>query len=101
VLGALGALGAPAADERAIAVFPVQNRAGDSSAAAAVDEALRAELARRGPLVEPEETRDALRQLRIRNGDRAAPLLLRRLGEELAGWLVSAAARPTGTSPRP
>jgi hypothetical protein len=69
----------------------VQNRVGDSAAAAAVDEALRGELGRLGRLVGPDETRDALRRLRIRNGDRAAPLLLRQLGAELrADWMASA-----------
>jgi hypothetical protein len=87
VLGA----GAPVADARAIALFPVQDRAGDSAAAAAVGEALRSELGRLGRLVGPGETRDALRRLRIRNGDRVAPLLLRQLGVELAAdWLASA-----------
>ena len=79
------------ADGRAIALFPVQDRAGDSAAVAVVDEALRSELGRRGRLVGPSETRDALRRLRIRNGDRVAPLLLRQLGTELsADWLASA-----------
>ena len=83
--------GAPGADGRAIALFPVQNRAGDSAAALAVDEALRTELARLGRLVSPDETRGALRRLRIRNGDRAAPLLLRQLGAALhADWMASA-----------
>jgi TolB-like protein len=83
--------GALAAEERAIALFPVQDRAGDSEGAAAVEEALRSELGRVGRLVGPTETRDALRRLRIRNGDRAAPLLLRQLGAELgADWLASA-----------
>lgn len=89
----LAAAAGPAAagDPRAIAVFPAQNRTGDAAAAVVVDEALRAELAGRGRLVGPDETRDALRRLRIRNGDRAAPLLLRQLGAELgAAWLVSA-----------
>jgi hypothetical protein len=83
--------GAASAEGRAIAVFPVQNRAGDSAAVAAVDEALRRELARLGRLVGPDETRDALRRLRVRNGDRAAPLLLRQLGAELrVDWMASA-----------
>jgi hypothetical protein len=83
--------GTPAAAGRAIALFPVQDRAGDSGAAAAVDEALRSELSRHGRLVGPGETRDALRRLRIRNGDRVAPLLLRELGAGLAAdWLASA-----------
>ena len=87
----LAAPGALAAEGPAIALFPVQNRTGDAGAAAAVDEALRRELGRLGRLVGPAETRDALRRLRIRNGDRVAPLLLRQLGAELAAdWLASA-----------
>ena len=83
--GALGEEG------RTIALFPVQDRPGDAAAAAAVDAALRGELGRLGRLVDPGETRDALRRLRIRNGDRVSPLLLRQLGAGLgAGWLVSA-----------
>jgi hypothetical protein len=83
--------GTPPADGRAIALFPVQNRAGDAAAGAAVDASLRGDLGRLGRLVGPGETRDALRRLRIRNGDRVAPLLLRQLGAELgADWLASA-----------
>ena len=92
-LAAAALLAAPcaAADGRAIALFPVQDRPGDPAAAAAIDEALRGEMGRLGRLVGPVETRDALRRLRIRNGDRVAPLLLRQLGVELgAGWLASA-----------
>jgi TolB-like protein len=83
--------GAPGEAGRTIALFPVQDRPGDGAAAAAVDTALRGELDGLGRLVDPDDTRDALRRLRIRNGDRVSPLLLRRLGAELgAGWLVSA-----------
>ena len=88
-----------AADGRSIALFPVQDRVGDSAAAAAIDLALRGELGRLGRLVGPGETRDALRRLRIRNGDRVAPLLLRRLGAELrADWLASATLHETDRS---
>lgn len=83
--------GAAPADGRAIALFPVQNRTGDAAAAAAVETSLRGELGRLGRLVGPGETRDALRRLRMRNGDRADPGLLRQLGSELAAdWLASA-----------
>jgi len=79
------------AEGTAIALFPTQNRAGDSAAVAVVDQTLRDELSRLGRLIGPEQTRDALRRLRIRNGDRAAPALLQQLGEELAAdWLVLA-----------
>lgn len=83
--------GAPAGDGRVIGFLALQDRTGDAAGAAAVGEALRAELGRRGRLVDPDETRDALRRLRIRNGDRVAPLLLRQLGSQLrADWLASA-----------
>ena len=76
----------------AIAVFPIQNRAGDSAATRVLDRALWLELNQWGRVIEPQTTRDSLRRLRLRNGDRAAPALLRRLGETLGvDWLVSAA----------
>ena len=84
---------ADAADGGAtIALFPVQNRAGDSVAAHDLDRALWLELGQIGRTIEPEVTRDALRRLRLRNGDWASPALLRRLGQMLeADWLVSPA----------
>jgi TolB-like protein len=79
-----------------IALFSVQNAAGDSGAASAADQILQFELSKYGSLVGPERTRDALRRLRIRSGDRAAPALLRLLGEELgADWLVSVSLHDT------
>jgi TolB-like protein len=82
--------GADAAEPTTV-LLPIQNRAGDQAAAQAVERTLRLALGVRGRLVDPEPTRDALRRLRIRNGDRAVPRLLRLLGERLgADWLVSA-----------
>lgn len=79
-----------------IALFGVQNAAGDTEAANTVDQSLRFELTKYGSLVGPERTRDALRRLRIRSGDRAAPALLRLLGEELAAdWLISVSLHDT------
>jgi TolB-like protein len=79
-----------------IALFPIQNSAGDSAAAATADQILRFELSNYGSLVGPERTRDALRRLRLRNGDHAAPALLRLLGKELAAdWLVSVSLHDT------
>jgi TolB-like protein len=91
-LAALGPLiGGARIEGAGIALFPTQNRAGDSPAAAALDRTLRFELSNYGHMIGPERTRDALRQLRIRNGDLASPELLRLLGEELGVvWLVSA-----------
>ncbi len=70
LLAALGSLAA--APEPVFAVFPTQNRVGDAPAGAAVDEALRRELGRLGRIADPGKTRDALRRLRLRNGERAA-----------------------------
>jgi len=75
-----------------IALFPTQNRAGDSAAAEGLDRALWLELSQWGQVIEAGATRDALRRLRLRNGDHADAALLRRLGEDLqADWLVSTA----------
>ena len=91
LLAALGPLALAASPGAVLAVFPTQNRVGDLEAAAAVDDALRRELGRFGRLVGPEDTRDALRRLRLRNGERAPTAVLRRLGRELgASWLVTA-----------
>jgi len=73
-----------------VVAFAVQDRSGDSSAAAAFEEALRIELGTRGRLVDRDETRNAQRRLRLRNGDRAPASQLQRLGTELgADFLVS------------
>jgi TolB-like protein len=91
LLAALLPLAPASPAEGVFAVFPVQNRVGDREAGGAVDGALRLELGRLGPLVGPDETRDALRRLRLRNGEHAAATVLQRLGRELgARWLVSA-----------
>jgi TolB-like protein len=89
VLG--GGVEAGATGDPAIALFPPQNRAGDSAAASVLEQTLRAELGQIGSMIGPEATRNALRRVRVRNGDRAAPALLRLVGGELnADWLVSA-----------
>jgi len=91
LLLAVRGFAAEAPGDLSIALFPPQNRAGDSAASEVVGRTLFAELGQRGRMVGPKETRNALRRLRVRNGDRAAPALLRLLGEELgADWLVSA-----------
>jgi len=81
----------PAPGGPVIAAFSVQDRAGDASAAAVLEEALRRELAARGHLVERETTRGAQRRLRVRNGDRAEGERLRRLGAELGADLIVSA----------
>lgn len=84
------ATAARASEPLAVAVFPPQDRVGDAPAAAAFEQALRFELRRFGRLADSETTRDALRSLRLRNGDDAAPDRLRQLGAGLGvQWLVS------------
>jgi len=80
-----------AAGATVIALFPIQNSAGDSEAASTLDRTLRFELSRFGSVAGPEMTRDTLRRFRVRSGDHAVPGLLRLLGEEIAAdWLVTA-----------
>jgi len=94
LLGSLCLAGSAGA--KVIALFPIQNSAGDSAAASSIDQILRFELSKYGSLVGPERIRDELRRLRVRSGDRAAPALLRLLGKELAAdWLVSASLHDT------
>lgn len=84
------------ADASEIALFTVQNAAGDSAAVSTVDLTLRFELSKYGSLVSPDKTRDTLRRLRIRAGDHAPPALLRLLGEELGvDWLVTVTVHDT------
>lgn len=78
VLGAGAAVSA-----ETVALLPVQDRAGDSAAVRAVEEALARGLAEGGALVDRESLRDALRRRRIRNLDAASPEELRALGGEL------------------
>jgi len=74
-----------------IAVLPLQNRAGDGPATFAVEQALGAEFRARADVVDPGRARRALRQLRLRNGDAAAPDLLQELGRILgADFLITA-----------
>jgi hypothetical protein len=74
-----------------VALMLVQDRAGDPAAVAAVEEKLRWDLGRGAQVVDPVRTRDALRQLRMRDADQASPLLLQRVARELgADWLLSA-----------
>jgi TolB-like protein len=83
-------VGVAPAPAEVIAMLPVQNRAGDRPATSAVTVALRSELESRGEVVTESTTRDALRRLRVRNGDAASPEVLRGLAAELAAdWLVS------------
>jgi len=90
VLLAPGGPLAAATDPVSIALLPVQNRAGDSSAAARLETILRSELELRARLIAGDAVRDALRRLRLRNADRGTPALLQRLGEELAAdWLIT------------
>jgi len=86
VLGAGAALSA-----ETVALLPVQDRAGDSGAVRAVEDALARGLAEDHALVDGESLRDALRRRRIRNLDAAPPEELRALAGELgAGRFVTA-----------
>ena len=78
VLGSGAALSA-----ETVALLPVQDRAGDSAAVRAVEDALARGLARGHALVDGESLRDALRGRRIRNLDAAPPEELRALAGEL------------------
>lgn len=73
-----------------ISLLSVQDQVADHALSTALDVALRFELSKSGPVVSRDQTRDALRQLRIRNGDQAAPELLQELGRILdAQFLVT------------
>lgn len=82
--------GATAASGSVVLLYPVQDRTGDSRAAAALSAALYDQLYALGELVDAGRTRDSLRRLRLRNGDDATPTEIRRLREEIgADWLVA------------
>jgi len=88
---------APAGEVRAVALLPVQDRAGDQRAALAVEHALRRELALSTRVLDAEGTRDALRRLRMRNANDAPPEALQRVAGELgADWLVAATLHEAG-----
>ncbi|MFP3938839.1 MAG: hypothetical protein ACLF0P_00905 [Thermoanaerobaculia bacterium] len=73
----------PSPEPAAVALLPVQDRAGDAAVARAVEEALVAGLGAEHRLVAAERLRDALRRGRIRNLDDAPPEVLRGLADEL------------------
>lgn len=80
--------GAPAG---AVALLPVQDRAGDAAVARAMDEVLESALAERFRLVDRRRLRDAQRRGRVRSLDDASPEVLRGLAKELgAERLVTA-----------
>lgn len=75
---------------RGIAVFPVQDRAGDVEVLGVVSRVLEEVLSRHGALVDGALVRDTARRLRLRRIDAADAEALRRLGGELgAEWIVS------------
>lgn len=81
---ATGAPGLAAAGEPGrVALLPVQDRAGDSGAVRALEEALERGLAERHELVDRERLRDALRRRRVRSVDDAPPADLRAIAAEL------------------
>ena len=71
-----------------IALLSVQDRAANTAVAQALDIALRFELSKSGSLIGPDQTRDTLRRMRIRNGDQTAPERLRELGQVLGADLL-------------
>ncbi|HUP43788.1 MAG TPA: hypothetical protein VM599_11335 [Thermoanaerobaculia bacterium] len=82
-LWATAAAAAGAGEPARIALLPVQDRAGDSGAVRAVEEALARGLTAGHELVDRERVRDALRRRRVRSVDDAPPETLRELGREL------------------
>lgn len=93
-LGLAAALAAPvpatADGGETVALLPVQDRAGDSGVARAVELVVARELADRHEVLDPEGLRDALRRRRIRSVDDTPPEALRELAAEVgAGRLVT------------
>ena len=73
-----------------VALLIVQDRAGDSRAARAVERQVLRDLAARARVSDPLQVRDLLRRGRIRNGDVAPAEVLRELARELdVDWLLS------------
>ncbi len=72
-----------AAKAPAVALLPLQDRAGDSAAALATKIALVAELARGHDVIEGAALRDELRRERLRDLDQASPQTIQMLGRKL------------------
>jgi len=94
ILGALALFGATVAcalsGEGRVALLPIQDRAGDTEAAATTLWVLHDVLSQQGDLVDPARIRDTARRLRMRNPETADPEDLRQVGQELgADWIVS------------
>lgn len=90
VAAALAGGAAAAADS--IALLPVRQGVRVDGLGARFEQAVTAELARRGAVIDAERTRAALRSERLRNADAAPPERLRAIAAALgADWLVSAA----------
>jgi len=92
LLVAAGALAGGAAAADSIALLPVRQGVRVDGLGAQLEQAVTAELARRGEVIDAERTRAALRAERLRNADAAPPERLRAIAAALgADWLVSAA----------
>ena len=73
-----------------VALLPVQDLAGDTGAAVAVEDELLWQLRARSLLTGTRRTRDLMRRNRARNGDDEDPAVLVQLAQDLdVGWLVS------------
>lgn len=91
ILGLLTAEALLAASPTRIVLAPLERRVRDAEAAIAVETALRFQLTELGELVSSLETRDQLRQMRLRDVDSGSPQLVQDLAEELgADWVVVA-----------
>lgn len=92
LLLAAGALAGRAAAADSIALLPVRQGVRVDGLGAEFEQAVTAELTRRGAVIDAERTRAALRAERLRNADGAPPERLRVIAAALgADWLVAAA----------
>lgn len=88
---------AAATEPARVALMPVQDRSGDPEALAALESALRVELGRFHPLVEPETIRNAMRTTRLRDPGAGPPAALDALAERVgADWCFLATLHAAG-----
>jgi len=74
-----------------VALLPIQDRAGDDRAVAAVEQALLLQLEEGAQVLDRDRTRGVLRRMRLRNVDAVPQRVIEQLATELgADWLVSA-----------
>jgi hypothetical protein len=106
VVAALGAVaivnGAAAASAEGprLAIAPLKRTVGTAGVAEAIEISLSARLGEYGSVIDTEETRDVLRELRLRDIDSAPPESLARLAEEMGfDWLVIASLHDARSEP--